>query len=149
MKRKRELEQNCILKTKICIFKGCSYTSISVNGKNPYCREHTNKLCCLRNEKTIFNENRCNSTVKMIEVDGKHYCNAHYRTLITKCNNESCNINRNSNELCFDKKWYCKKHKLSDSLFINKFFSFMQNKLNYDVIHKISKIHLNNNTYKL
>jgi hypothetical protein len=97
----------------------------------------------------VFNERRCNSTVAMVTLDGKMYCNAHYRTLISTCNFEGCNKQRDTNILCHDKKWYCTKHRLCDSIFINKVKGIFDDNLNEDIIERICKTHLKNNTYTI
>ena len=147
MKRKRSTCEP-LLESKCCAFDGCQSLSVSVHGQNPYCREHTHQLCCMSNSKNIFNEVRCNSTVSMISVDGKMYCNSHYRTLIETCGHSECNTSRSNKDLCYDKKWYCDKHKLDTQPFITKMLNVFQ-KLNEDIVNKICKIHFKNNTYKI
>ena len=79
---------NKLLVEKECTIENCKNKSISVRGENPYCRYHVESLCELKQQKNIFNECRCNSTVGMISCNKKLYCNAHYRTLIYTCNHE-------------------------------------------------------------
>ena len=136
-----------VLKTQNCKILKCKNKSISVYGKNPFCRHHVNTLCELKTQNNIFNEIRCNSTIGMVSLDNKMYCNSHYRTLIAYCNHSDCNIYRYDNVLCYDKKWYCKDHKLKTESFVNKMLPIFQNKLNADLVEKICKIHLKNNTY--
>ena len=136
-----------ILKIKQCMIHKCKNTSTSVYGKNPFCRQHVHSLCELNTQNNIFNEIRCNSTVPMISLNKKLYCNSHYRTLIYKCNKKKCKKYRNSSELCYDKKWYCKKHKLKKKTFFKEMLDIFHEKLPYDIIEKITKIHLKNNTY--
>ena len=138
-----------ILKTQNCKIKKCKNKSISVYGKNPYCKEHSQFFCCLKHTKNIFNEIRCNTTVKMISLNNKMYCNSHFRTLLSKCNEDECTVKRNTSELAFDKKWYCDKHKPNNGEFICKMILTFRNDLPKDVITNISKIHLKRNTYNI
>ena len=138
-----------ILKIQNCKIKKCLNKSISVHGKNPYCKNHSYDLCCMRNQKNIFNEIRCNATVEMISLDNKMYCNSHFRTLISKCNKRECSVERNNNILSFDKKWYCGKHTPNNGDFIVKMILLFQDKLPKDVIIEICKIHLKSNTYNI
>ena len=147
MKRKRSSTNN-LLETQQCQYENCKNTSVSVHGKNPYCRKHTQHMCCMSNNKNIFNEVRCNAVVPMITVDNKTYCNAHYRTLIQNCNHKNCSKTRNNKDLCYDKKWYCNKHKLDTKKFQTEMVEIFDN-LNTDVVEKICKIHFKNNTYIL
>ena len=139
-----------LLVHKNCIIKNCENEAISVKGKNPYCREHVYSLCELKTHKNIFNEYRCNSTVSMVSCGNKKYCNSHYRTLITKCNEKNCKKIRKNNELSFDKKWYCKKHtKKQNMLFLANLFFTFKDILPSEITGKIYKNHLKNNTYIL
>ena len=129
---------------------GCINKSVSVRGQNPYCRDHVHDICQLKNKNNIFNEQRCNSTVKMISCGEKLYCNAHYRTLITTCNENKCKKIRKNNKLSHDKKWYCKKHKIKQNkIFLTNLFLTFKNKLPSEIVEKIYKYHLKNNTYIL
>ena len=137
-----------ILIHKKCKFDDCDNKSISIYGCNPFCRDHTVSLCSLKNEHNIFNEKRCNTTIEMIEYKGKVYCNSHFRTLISTCHHENCNIERNSNYLNFDKMWYCEKHKPSDSDFIlNMIHAFQQKNIPVEIINTICNLHLKKQTY--
>lgn len=147
MKRKRSENNNeKLLVYATCKYENCQNTSVSVHGKNPYCRKHTTHLCCMSSEKNIFNEVRCNSVVQMVECDNKMYCNAHYRSLIQMCNHNKCTKSRTNRELCYDKKWYCKKHRLDTKKFHTEMVEIFD-KLNSDVVEKICKIHFKRNTY--
>ena len=141
---------NKILVHKECFIKECKNKSVSVRGENPYCREHVHSICELKLKNNIFNEYRCNSTVSMVTIGGKQYCNAHYRTLISKCNFEKCTKLRKNNTLSSDKKWYCKKHNKvqNKKMLANMFFCF-KNTLPSELTEKIYKIHLKNNKYKI
>lgn len=134
-----------ILVYKQCIFKDCKQTSVSVHGENPYCRHHTENQCCLQYTENIFNEKRCNAVCGMVEFHGKKYCNAHYRTLISKCNHPNCIKSRNTNEVGHDLYWYCKKHKPDHNNFLaNISLSLDKKKIPFDIsniIHKKLKKH--------
>lgn len=133
---------------KPCKFKKCSNKSISIYGSNKYCRNHTEKLCCMNSKNNIYNEKRCNSTVEMITLNDQIYCNAHYRTLISTCHHPSCNVERDSNYLSFDKYWYCEEHKPSKNIFIsNMIHGFSQKGLYPELIYKICDIHLKSDSY--
>ena len=136
-----------ILIHKECKVQDCKNTSVSVRGENPYCREHVHSICELKYKNNIFNECRCNSTVSMISCGGKQYCNAHYRTLIYKCNHKKCKKIRKNNKLSFDKKWYCKKHhKQQNNKFLSSLLLMFRDKIPYEITEKICKIHLKKNT---
>lgn len=134
---------------KSCKFKKCKNKSISVNGSNKYCKDHTTHLCKLNSIKNIFNEQRCNSTVEMMEIDNELICNSHYRTLICKCNNLSCNIERNTNYLSSDKKWYCDEHlKEQENIFLlNMIHAFNQKSIPVEITKIIVDKHKNMNSY--
>ena len=55
-----------ILKTQNCKIKKCRYKSISVHGKNPYCKEHSYNFCCISgiviNLVYLVNEKRKNKS---------------------------------------------------------------------------------------
>lgn len=132
-----------ILVHKECIIDKCKNKSISVRGQNPYCREHVFKFCRLNSEKNIFNECRCNSTVSMMSSGDKLFCNAHFRTLIYKCNHKSCKILRNNNNISYDTKWYCKRHKKKQNKkVLTNIFLIFRNKLPPEIIEKIFTNHL-------
>ena len=135
---------------KNCRVKNCNNQAISVRGQNPFCREHVYTFCDLKTHKNIFNERRCNSTVSIVCCEGKTYCNAHYRTLIQKCNEKTCSKLRNDNILSFDKKWYCKKHKkIQNKKFLSNLFFIFRSKLPPEITENIYKFHLKNNAYIL
>ena len=139
-----------ILLHKKCKVQDCLNISISVRGENPYCREHVHSTCELKYKNNIFNECRCNSTMSMVSCGGKQYCNAHYRTLIYKCNQKKCKKIRKNNKLSFDKKWYCKKHQREqNNLFLSHLLLTFQDKIPSEITVKIYKFHLKNNMYKL
>ena len=139
-----------ILVSKKCVIKDCKNTSVSVKGLNPYCREHVNSICELKYKNNIFNECKCNSTVSMVSCEGKTYCNAHYRTLIYKCNNHKCKKIRKNNKLSFDKRWYCNKHQTEhNKKFLSNLLLTFKYNLPIELIVKIYKIHLKNNLYIL
>ena len=141
---------NSILIHKNCIMNKCKNKAVSIRGENEYCREHVRSLCLLKNEKNIYNECRCNSTVPMITVNSKKYCNSHYRTLIFKCNEHKCEKERKDNKLSFDKKWYCKKHKkMQDDKLLTQLFLVFREKIPPEITHKISKNFLTNNNFIL
>ena len=137
-----------ILIHKKCKSKNCKFISVSIYGSNKYCRDHTIKRCCMNNEKNIYNEVRCNTTIKMMKLKGKTYCNSHFRTLISTCQHPNCNVERDSNYINFDKFWYCDNHKPKENKFLfNMIHAFRQKNLPVDIISKICKKHLNNETY--
>ena len=138
-----------VLLYKKCKIENCDKHSISVGGGNPYCRDHVSFLCELKHETNIFNECRCNSSVSMVELENKSYCNAHYRKLIQTCNQKKCKTLRTNNILSFDKKWYCKNHKPNNEKLLAKLFLTFRGKLPPEITEKIYKIHLKNNTYVL
>jgi len=145
MKRKREI----LLQEHSCRYPDCPRASISVYGGNIYCREHTQHLCCMSGEKNIFNETRCNSVVPMLSVNGKMYCNSHYRTVIQTCNHKNCTKSRTDRNLCYDKKWYCQSHQLDNKKFEEEMNKIFAGDLNKDIVENICNIHFKNNTYIL
>jgi hypothetical protein len=138
-----------ILQCNKCIEPNCDNVSCSVHGKNPYCREHVEEKCCLSGETNIFNEKRCNATIEMITCGGKMYCNGHYRTLISTCAHKDCQMKRSSNNLCYDKRWYCVKHQLKQSYFNKYMIERVFSSLDIDVVNKICDIHQKNDSYKI
>ena len=138
-----------LLKKRKCEFHDCDSESTSVYGSNPYCRDHCTLICCDKNEKNVFNEIRCNSTLPMKKYNNKMYCNSHFRNRIKICSHKNCFTYRDNNKLCYDNNWYCSKHKLDDCSFISEMIKIFDNSLPIDIIEKISKIHLKNATYKI
>ena len=135
-----------ILVKKKCKYPKCSSFSISIYGQNNLCRHHVESLCHLSNTPNIFNTLRCNSTVSLTKYCKHLYCNSHFRTLIFKCSSTNCETLRYNNVLCYDKLWYCDKHRLDHSKFLaNMFFIFKQKSLPPEIVFSIWNKHFKNN----